>query len=150
VGRAPLCRSLLACLAVTLAVVAAPRHAMAAFGCSLAPQPRDLMFGVGPGQPAEFLRSTGQLHAVMVFVDFPDAPASEDPTALYKQVVPDAEQWMSAVSYGRLSLTVDPVAHWYRMPRASTDYGFAAGTPTFQQQRDYLADAIAAANPDVD
>jgi M6 family metalloprotease-like protein len=86
----------------------------------------------------------------MLFVDFPDASASEDPTALYRQVVPDAEQWMRAVSYGRVSLTVDPVAHWYRMPRASTDYGFAAGQPTFQQQRDYMADAIAAANPDVD
>lgn len=123
---------------------------MAAFGCSLAPQPRELTFGVGAEHSGEFLRSTGRLHAVMLFVDFPDAPASEDPNALYRQLVPDAEQWFSAVSYDRVSLGVDPVAHWYRMPRPSSSYGFAAGRPTFAQQRDYLADAVAAADADVD
>jgi M6 family metalloprotease-like protein len=143
-------RILVGCFVAALLAVAAPQHARAAFGCSLAPQPRELMFGVGAGSPAEFLRPTGRLRAVMLFVDFPDAPASEDPAALYREFVPDAEQWMSAVSYQHVSLQVDPVTRWYRMPRASSAYGFAAGRPTFAEQRDYMADAVAAANPDVD
>lgn len=46
----------------------------------------------------------------MLFVVFPDASASETPQQLVNLLVPLAQQWYSDVSYGRVSLSVTPIA----------------------------------------
>lgn len=147
--RPPL-RILCACLAAALAGVAAPR-ALAASNCGLAAQPAGVLLGLSTPDPARSLQATGDLRAVMLFVDFPDAPGSADPRDLYGRLVPDAARWFDEASYGRLRLSVDPVEHWYRMPRPATGYGFTRdGALTLAQQRDYVQDAVAAADRDVD
>lgn len=115
--------------------------------------------GALPESPTDlsaFLRSTGELHAVMIFVDFADAPQSERTEDLFTAIVPDAVNWYREASYGRLSLNVTPVHKWYRMPKASTDYGLSQGVEgdprgtSSDRARAYVQDAIAVSDPDVD
>ena len=74
-------------------------------------------------------RPVGTVKAIMLFVDFPDRPASavtqtspidyRQPQAYYeflKGFVP----WFDTASYGRLHVDLQPVLKWYRMPKAST------------------------------
>jgi M6 family metalloprotease-like protein len=90
----------------------------------------------------------GELKAVMLFVDFPDAATNETTQSLYDLLAPGA-QWYADASYGRMTLAITPVHTWYRMPKASTDYGFARGL-TFETQKAYITDAVHAADATVD
>ena len=85
----------------------------------------------------------------MIFVDFSDAPASETTTSLYDLLVPGAQHWFSESSYGRMSLDVTAVHTWFRMPHTAASYDYARGL-TFAQHRAYIADAINAADAQVD
>lgn len=98
------------------------------------------------------LRPSGKLQAVMVFVDFSDAPQSESTEALYTSLVPNSVRWFEEVSYGRMSLEVRAVHKWYRMPKISNTYGFGWKRPalTFEGHRSYIADAITLSDKDVD
>jgi M6 family metalloprotease-like protein len=85
----------------------------------------------------------------MIFVDFSDANQSQDAQSLYDVLVPPTEQWYTEASYGRVTLDFDRVTTWFRMPKASAQYGLTAGI-TGALHRGYIADAIAAADPVVD
>lgn len=126
-------------------------HAAAFTGgsCDLAAAPENFQPGAGPTDYTLFLQPAGEVRAVMLFVDFPDAPASESTSDLFDLLVPNSQAWYSEVSYGRMSLNVTPRHQWYRMPKSSSEYGFADGT-SFEEHRAYIADAVAAADPDVD
>lgn len=95
------------------------------------------------------IRPLGSLKAVMLFVDFPDAPAKESAAALYNALVLPAQSWFSGASYGRMSLSVTSLNSWLRLPRASTTY-FSAAHPSFELQRELMQDAVNAADPTVD
>ncbi len=95
------------------------------------------------------LKSLGENKMLFLFVDFPDAPANESPQQLYQALVPFSQAWYDEVSYGAMKLTVTPVYQWFRMPRPSGDYNFARGL-TFDLHKQYIGDAIAAANATVD
>jgi M6 family metalloprotease-like protein len=95
-----------------------------------------------------FARSTGQLHAVILFADTADMPRTDDPKTLYDAVVPDMIDWYKEVSYGRLAMTVTPVLHWLRLPKDSSAY---TDQPFDGDRRVALQrDAVAAADPEVD
>lgn len=104
----------------------------------------------GPTDYSVFAQPIGNLKAVMLFVDFSDAPATESTNAYSDAIVPDAEDFYREASYGKMSLDITTVPKWYRMSKASSTYGFAGRAITFAQQRAYLAEAIALADPDVD
>jgi M6 family metalloprotease-like protein len=91
----------------------------------------------------------GQVRAVMLFVDFSDRPASESTSTLYDRLIPHARAWYAEASYGRLRLEVNPVSRWIRMPQSLHSYGLTDGI-SWPEHHDYLADAVAAADPDVD
>jgi len=95
------------------------------------------------------LESNAQIPAVMLFVDFPDLHATESTTTLYKSLVPAARTWYDEVSYGHSHLQVTPVNHWIRMPQNLRDYGLNDGI-TWLEHRNYIADAVAAADGSVD
>jgi M6 family metalloprotease-like protein len=84
----------------------------------------------------------------MLFVDFPNLHASESTRTLYGRLVPRARRWYDEVSYGRAHLDVTAVRHWFRMPRSVLDYGLSDGS--WAEHRDYIADAIGAADDGVD
>lgn len=128
---------------------AQPAAAAAPSGCALAPSSTRRL-NEGATDHAYRLPPTGRLRAVMLFVDFPDAPATEQAADLYDLLVPPAVQWYGDVSYGRVSLDVTRIDTWYRMDRPSTAYGRRRGEDSFDNQRAYLAEAIAHADGDVD
>lgn len=89
------------------------------------------------------------LSAVMIFVDFSDVRATESTAQLHNRLVPNARAWYAEASFGRATLDVTPIHRWFRMARGSRDYGIQNGL-TFGEHKNYIADAIAAADADVD
>ena len=103
----------------------------------------------GPTDYALALAPEGEVKALMLFVDFSDAATTETTTDLHSLLAPHSARWYAEGSYGRMSLAIAARHTWYRMPRPSGAYGFADGV-TFAEHRAYIADAIAAADADVD
>ena len=95
-----------------------------------------------------FAPSLGSVRAIALFVDFPDAPATESVAAVGAHVLDPVPHWYAAASYGRMRLSIDRLDRWARMPRASRDYGITRDTPP--SLRDLVADAIAATDAEVD
>ena len=95
------------------------------------------------------LAARKDLSAAMIFIDFPDVRATESTAQLHNRLVPNARAWYAEVSHGRATLDVTPVHRWFRMAHGSRDYGIQNGL-TFEEHKEYIADAIAAADADVD
>ena len=81
----------------------------------------------GPADYGSFARPIGTVKAVMVFVDFSDAPAgSTDASALADHILGSGrlKQLYFDQSYGKLTLDVDVKADlgWRRMPKPSSGY----------------------------
>lgn len=105
--------------------------------------------GVGPLRNAG-TSGIGAVNAVMLFVDFPDAAATETTGSVYSLLAPGAQTYFSNESFGRLRLSITEVPHWYRMSKASTAYGFGRGTFTGAQHLAYIQEAVSLADADVD
>ena len=86
----------------------------------------------------------------MIFVDFPgdEAVPSEDPpnTTIGPDLVNWAKDYYDGVSYGKTQLDVKMDDDWVRMDGPASSYG----ATTFADQRAYMAEAIAKANPGFD
>ncbi|MFJ7067857.1 M6 family metalloprotease domain-containing protein [Streptomyces sp. NPDC101115] len=96
----------------------------------------------------QFQPATGTRRVLSLFVDFPDAPAT-DATEPYAAHLAPAADWLRKAGHGRLHLSMDALHQWIRMPAASTTYGFARGL-SFEAHEKYVRDAIAAADPYAD
>ncbi|GMF72632.1 unnamed protein product [Aspergillus oryzae] len=89
-----------------------------------------------------FAPSTGTINAYMIFVDFPDAPASDTTEELYQLFVPGAPDWYKHSSFGQLSLNITAdTSRFYRMPNPSTSYPYDRGI-TAQLHGKYIQDAL--------
>ena len=95
----------------------------------------------------ERLKSTGDVTATVVMVDFPDAPASMTPTDAFARISPSADVFKE-MSYGKLNYTFKPQLKWYRMSKNSSEY--VAGGWTFIKHRDYITEAAKLADADID
>jgi len=95
----------------------------------------------------ERLKSTGDVTATVVMVDFSDAPASMTPTDAFARISPSADVFKE-MSYGKLNYAFKPQLKWYRMSKKSSDY--VAGGWTFNKHRDYITEAAKLADADVD
>lgn len=132
----PPVRNLLLCLLLIAATETFARsipstwaQSVCALSSGSVPQPTE-----GPTDYSLYLTPTGELPAVMLFVDFPDAPGTETTSSLYDLLVPNSVRWFGEVSYGIMSLRVTPVHRWYRMPKPATAYPWARGL-SFQEHR---------------
>jgi M6 family metalloprotease-like protein len=102
----------------------------------------------GPSNYSIYARPLGTVRAVMVFVDFPDAPgASVSPSATAAHILGNgqAQQLFYDQSYGRLTLSVDVKADlaWKRMPRRSSDYNVL----DFPSHKLYVSEAATLFSP---
>ena len=95
----------------------------------------------------ERLKSTGDVIATVIMVDFPDAPATMTPTDAFARISPSADVF-TEMSYGKLNYTFKPQMKWYRMSKKSSDY--VAGGWTFIKHRDYIVEAAKLADVDID
>jgi M6 family metalloprotease-like protein len=177
-GRCMRCGAGVAVLAISCALLTAATAAPSTASAALPPPPDSVLIPPHPpvqGQPGKtpnlpcgvlgpaldlgdsshYARPLGTLRAVMLFVDFSDAPASAypgtSPQEAFDRLVPSAEATINTLSYGKLHLSVTPSAQWIRMPKPLSAYGLEDNDPQDQtRHRRYLRDAIRAADPSFD
>jgi M6 family metalloprotease-like protein len=69
-----------------------------------------------------YQRATGDVKAVMVFIEFPDVRHQATTAAVATRVVGHVKEWYRGESYGRLRFEVTPFGDWLNMARNTTDY----------------------------
>ncbi|MFE5535047.1 M6 family metalloprotease domain-containing protein [Streptomyces sp. NPDC056492] len=89
------------------------------------------------------------LHAVMVFLSFPDHRTTLTTEQLTGDYFPATSDFFERASYGRFRLEPHPQQQWIRMPKPSTAYGIQRDWAA-QDRAAYLRDAVAAADREVD
>ncbi|MFE0700520.1 M6 family metalloprotease domain-containing protein [Streptomyces sp. NPDC058872] len=94
-------------------------------------------------------RPTESLDAVMIFLSFPDSEPLTTPSQLAADHFPATSEYFDRASYGRFSLRPHSRAEWTPMPRESGEYDIRRDWDA-GKRADYLRDAIAAADEDVD
>jgi M6 family metalloprotease-like protein len=96
--------------------------------------------GFGFPRSTARLRSVGTVRATVLFVDFSDGPATRTPQQMLDILTPNAERFYAGVSYGAMTLVLQPNLRWLRMSRPSTQYGWPSNV-TFQSHLDLLQEA---------
>ena len=96
---------------------------------------------------ADRMRTTGTVTTQVIFVDFPDAPATMTPQEAFAKIS-GAKETFSEMSYGQMNYNLVPTFKWYRMKSSSTSY--APLNKSFLTHRAYIAEALGMADPDVD
>jgi M6 family metalloprotease-like protein len=118
--------------------------------------PKNLNCGEGATDLKHYAKPTGSMNAVMLFVGFPDAPGVDLPQDVADHLLGKGqfEALYQDQSAGQLSFDITVMAKlgWKPMPRRSTDYGElddqgGVKFETSDQQRTYIADAVAAFSP---
>lgn len=143
-------RAMVAVAAASVVLVAPPWQpdaSAAHLDCSLtAFTPGEVNAG---GQIDPYFPAATSVQAVMLFLDFSDAPAGAgDAFDDYAdRLVPDAT-WMRDASYGNFTLSITQHRTWLRMPETANHYGmFRDGANRYEE---YISDALAVADPGVD
>ncbi|MER5894625.1 M6 family metalloprotease domain-containing protein [Streptomyces sp. NPDC001876] len=129
--------------------VAAPR------GPGLAPCRIPAAMGVqmseGMPTPPGYARSTGEIKALNLMIDFPDAEATEPAEDRLAEFFPQTSDWFRTSSYGRLTYVPEaPVKDWLRMPQPFSAYGIERGSPYEPGYRKLVKDLVSTADPKVD
>jgi M6 family metalloprotease-like protein len=90
------------------------------------------------------LPSTGNVNATVLFIDFPDKPATKTVAQAYA-LVSGATAVFTEQSYGRMNFVMStPAMSWLRMSKASTDSSYSSN------RFSVVSEAINLANPTVD
>ncbi|KAK8122976.1 hypothetical protein PG984_011646 [Apiospora sp. TS-2023a] len=110
--------------------------------CKL-PAVQSVYLSAGFGYRLDCVPSTGTLRAFMMFVDFPDAHATEvSPQEVHDVFLPGAADWYATSSEGALTLDVTAdTTQFVRMPAASDSYSWARGLSSETHYK-YIQDAI--------
>jgi M6 family metalloprotease-like protein len=120
--------------------------ARASGSCTLAPAAATRRFTLGPTDYTLSLRATDSIRIAVLFVDFPDAPATESATQLMQSVVTPGIALLRELSYGRTRIAAVGFPTWYRMPSSITAYTWS----TYDGHRQYLLDVLRQADPEID
>lgn len=91
--------------------------------CKLSENQNDSSEGLGFPVDDWYAPSAGTVNVKVLFVDFPNAPATA--TATTADVLARVVGWadfFNATSYGRVTLLFDPVDNWYRLNKTSDFY----------------------------
>jgi M6 family metalloprotease-like protein len=106
---------------------------------------RGPVYNEGPLDPSGVVPPIGRVAAVMLFVDFADAPGGAEPTTSVAPLFTAETRYFEEVSFGRFGLSITPVDRWIRMPQPASFYN-----PISLVQHRYVREAILAADPFVD
>ncbi|MFE9866701.1 M6 family metalloprotease domain-containing protein [Streptomyces sp. NPDC005506] len=105
----------------------------------------------GMPTPAGYSRSTGEVHALNLMIDFPDAPGIGSAMDRLAEFFPQTTAWFRTSSYGRLVYRPEaPVKSWLRMPLPFSAYGIDRGSPYEPGYRRLVQDIVAIADQKVD
>ncbi|WP_282692978.1 M6 family metalloprotease domain-containing protein [Streptomyces sp. CC208A] len=98
-----------------------------------------------------YARSTGEVRALTLMVDFSDAPGEGTAMSRFREFFPQTADWFRVSSYGRLQYRAEaPIPDWLRMPRPFSSYGIERGAPYEPGYRSFVEDIVKAADPKVD
>jgi M6 family metalloprotease-like protein len=101
--------------------------------------------------PPGYSRSTGEVRALNLMIDFPDAVGAGTALKRLGEFFPQTSDWFRTSSYGRLSYRPHaPFSDWLRMPMPFAAYGIERGSPYEPGYRKLVQDVVAAADPKVD
>ena len=84
--------------------------------------------------------ATGDVKAVMVFVEFPDVRHDRTVEKACSIITGGAKDWYRIESYGRLRFEVTPHGDWQMMPKRSTAYGNIQSDA--DAHREYISTAL--------
>lgn len=138
------------CAVVTGTLLAGLPQASADVSSCKLPAVQSVDLSNGFGYESNCTPSIGTLRGFMIFVDFPDQPATEDnPGVLHDFFLPAAADWYRTASYGRLNLSVTAdTSRFARMPAASTSYNWDRSF-TAETHQKYILDALDAYNASI-
>jgi len=103
----------------------------------------------GPKSDPYWLPSTGDLHGLIVPVDFPDAVATR-PVDFYKNYLEaTAENYYKENSYGKLNFDLTTYPHWVRMSKPVADYALK-GSTTMANMSVFFSELTGLIDADVD
>ncbi|MGW2669286.1 M6 family metalloprotease domain-containing protein [Streptomyces sp. NPDC001272] len=98
-----------------------------------------------------YSRSTGEIRALNLMIDFPDAKGEGSAMDRLAEFFPQTSEWFRTSSYGRLTYRAEaPIRGWLRMPMPFSAYGIERGSayePGYRQLVEHIARA---ADPEVD
>ncbi|MFC5675640.1 M6 family metalloprotease domain-containing protein [Streptomyces incanus] len=147
-GTTAVCTTMSALAATSMVTAPAMTEPFSAAPCALTRTDAHHSEGLDTWNAA-YPRPTGRLHAVMVFLSFPDSRPLTTPEELAADHFPATGDFFHRASYGRFSLDSHALRDWIRMPRPSTAYAIRRDW-TMRHRSAYLRDALAAADPRVD
>ncbi|WP_338672222.1 M6 family metalloprotease domain-containing protein [Streptomyces sp. SCSIO 30461] len=105
----------------------------------------------GMPTPTGYVRSTGEVRALNLMIDFPDAEGQGTALQRFAEFFPATQKWFATSSYGRLSYRAEtPLATWLRLPMPFAAYGIDRGSPYEPGYRQLVEDIITTADPHVD
>ncbi|ANW19742.1 M6 family metalloprotease domain-containing protein [Streptomyces clavuligerus] len=118
--------------------------------CRLTPGP-GVQMSEGTPTPPGYSRSTGEIRALNLMIDFSDAVGEGKALDRLAEFFPQTTDWFRTSSYGRLHyLPQTPVRDWLRMPLPFEEYAIERGAPYDPAYRKLVDDVIAVADPQVD
>ncbi|MFI1397499.1 M6 family metalloprotease domain-containing protein [Streptomyces sp. NPDC020681] len=105
----------------------------------------------GMPTPPGYSRSTGEIRALNLMIDFADAVGEGRAQDRLAEFFPQTSDWFRTSSYGRLSYRPHaPVTDWLRMPIPFAGYGIERGSPYEPGYRKLVEDIVSAADAKVD
>ncbi|MGW2558146.1 M6 family metalloprotease domain-containing protein [Streptomyces sp. NPDC001514] len=118
--------------------------------CRIAPA-AGVQMSEGMPTPTGYARSTGEIRALNIMIDFPDAVGEGPARERFEEFFPQTQRWFAISSYGRLTYRPEaPLADWLRMPLPFAAYGIERGAPYEPGYRQLVQDIVTAAEPRVD
>jgi M6 family metalloprotease-like protein len=111
--------------------------------CQLSPSAATQRFSLGPTDFTLSLDATQPVRIVVLFTDFPDAPATETPASIMTGIVTPGLALLGELSFNRIDMSVTAVPAWYRMSGSISSYTWAtyAGHYAYFHEAMTLADA---------
>ncbi|MEV0988166.1 M6 family metalloprotease domain-containing protein [Streptomyces sp. NPDC049949] len=95
--------------------------------------------------PPGYSRSTGEVRALNLMIDFPDAKGEGTALDRMAEFFPQTSDWFRTSSYGRLTYRAEaPIRTWLRMPMPFAAYGIERGSayePGYRQLVEHIAKA---------
>jgi M6 family metalloprotease-like protein len=111
---------------------------------------RGVQMSEGMPTPPGYTRSTGEIRALNLMIDFSDAPGQGRALDRFQEFAPQTAAWFETSSYGRLRYTPEaPVTDWLRMPLPFAEYGIERGAPFEPGYQQLVRDIVAVADPQV-
>ncbi|MFD3695713.1 M6 family metalloprotease domain-containing protein [Streptomyces sp. NPDC058646] len=101
--------------------------------------------------PPGYSRSTGEVRALNLMIDFPDAKGEGTALDRMAEFFPQTADWFRTSSYGRLTYRAEaPIKTWLRMPMPFAAYGIERGSPYEPGYRQLVEHIAKAADSEVD